>query len=447
MPPLGGIPVRRCLFYFRVKRGMPARRVEERLTPRHNGHQLTAAAVRPTAEVGEEELRRRSQAQELAELMRPALPRLVEQIVREVWRAVPVYARPDEGRYNHVTRFGVDCAVRQFVDLVEDPATARDKVHETCRRMGAGEARAGRTLDDLHAAYRVGTRVAWQGIMRFGQRHHLSSMAMGRLGELLFGYADELAKMSFQGYREAQAEMEGAREGLRRRLLQLVLERPAVALEAITDSAQAVGWSLPETVAAVSVEAHAHVSRVPVAAWGTDVLTNLELPQPHLLLPAPIDQDRLRRIASDLGVRIVVGPPTPLEKAAHSLRWARAAERLVVSGVLPAARITWCAEHLTTLWLLSDEELVEQLARHQFGPLAGFSEATQLRLAETLLAWLGHGGKIPKIAADLVVHPQTVRYRLRQLEQVFGDRLHDPGARFTMELVLRAMALRRDARH
>jgi len=55
-------------------------------------------------------------------------------------------------------------------------------------------------------------------------------------------------------------------------------------------------------------------------------------------------------------------------------------------------------------------------------------------------------GKIPKVAAELVVHPQTVRYRLRQLEQVFGDRLHDPGARFTMEMVLRAMTLRRESR-
>ncbi|MEV6878325.1 helix-turn-helix domain-containing protein [Amycolatopsis sp. NPDC051128] len=418
------------------------------MTPRQNGHQLAATAVRRPADDGEEdELRRRGQARELAEFMRPALPRLVEQIVREVWRAVPVYARPGEGRYTHVTRQGVDCAVKLFVDLVEDPATARDKLHETCRRLGAGEAREGRTLDDLHAAYRVGTRVAWQGIMRLGQRHHLSSMAMGRLGEMLFGYADELAKMSFQGYREAQAEMEGAREGLRRRLLQLVLERPAVPVEVITDSAQAVGWAPPDTVAAVSVEPHAHVSRTPVTSWGTDVLSNLELPQPHLLLPAPIDQDRLHRIASDLGVRIVVGPPTPLDKAANSLRWARAAERLVARGVLPAARITWCAEHLTTLWLLSDEDLVDQLARHQFGPLAGFSEATQLRLAETLLSWLGHGGKIPKIAAELVVHPQTVRYRLRQLEQVFGDRLHDPKARFTMEMVLRAMALRHESRN
>lgn len=377
--------------------------------------------------------------------MRPALPRLVEQIVREVWRAVPVYARPGEDRYAHVTRQGVDCAVRLFVDLVEDSATARDELHEMCRRLGAGEARAGRTLDDLQAAYRVGTRVAWQGIMRLGQRHRLSSMAMGRLGEMLFGYADELAKVSFQGYREAQAEMEDAREGLRRRLLQLVLERPAVPVEVITDAAQAVGWSLPDTVVAVAVEPHAHVSRTPVASWGPDVLGNLELPHPHLLLPAPVDQDRLHRIGSDLGARMVLGPPTPLDKAANSLRWARAAERLVARGVLPAAPITRCAEHLTTLWLLSDEDLVDQLARQQLAPLSAFSEATRLRLAETLLSWLGHGGKIPKIAAELVVHPQTVRYRLRQLQQVFGDRLHDPGARFTMELVLRAMALRRDS--
>jgi DNA-binding PucR family transcriptional regulator len=36
------------------------------------------------------------------------------------------------------------------------------------------------------------------------------------------------------------------------------------------------------------------------------------------------------------------------------------------------------------------------------------------------------------------VHPQTVRYRLRQLRDRYGDRLDDPQERFTLELTLRA---------
>jgi DNA-binding PucR family transcriptional regulator len=43
------------------------------------------------------------------------------------------------------------------------------------------------------------------------------------------------------------------------------------------------------------------------------------------------------------------------------------------------------------------------------------------------------------------VHPQTVRYRVRRLEQAFGGLLGDPDARFTLELVLRATRLRERA--
>jgi DNA-binding PucR family transcriptional regulator len=37
-----------------------------------------------------------------------------------------------------------------------------------------------------------------------------------------------------------------------------------------------------------------------------------------------------------------------------------------------------------------------------------------------------HQGRRNAVAADLVVHPQTVRYRLNQLRERYGSRLDDP---------------------
>ena len=42
------------------------------------------------------------------------------------------------------------------------------------------------------------------------------------------------------------------------------------------------------------------------------------------------------------------------------------------------------------------------------------------------------------IAAALHVHPQTVRYRMGRLREIYGDRLDDPDARFELELALRS---------
>jgi DNA-binding PucR family transcriptional regulator len=43
------------------------------------------------------------------------------------------------------------------------------------------------------------------------------------------------------------------------------------------------------------------------------------------------------------------------------------------------------------------------------------------------------------------VHPQTVRYRLRQIQELFGAALADPAARFDLEVALRARQLLRGA--
>ena len=59
-------------------------------------------------------------------------------------------------------------------------------------------------------------------------------------------------------------------------------------------------------------------------------------------------------------------------------------------------------------------------------PLADLRPATRQKLAETLRAWLLHQGRRDDVAAALFVHPQTVRYRMGQLRELYGDRLDDP---------------------
>ena len=44
-------------------------------------------------------------------------------------------------------------------------------------------------------------------------------------------------------------------------------------------------------------------------------------------------------------------------------------------------------------------------------------------------------------ARYLHVHPQTVRYRLRQITELFGDSLSDPESRFTLQVALRVRRL------
>ncbi len=111
-------------------------------------------------------------------------------------------------------------------------------------------------------------------------------------------------------------------------------------------------------------------------------------------------------------------------------------------GQLPSGAVLHCTEHTEALVLLPPAELIEDLARRRLAPLLHCGPTQGRRLAETLLAWLETRGGAPEVAARLGVHPQTVRYRLRQIRELWGDEVDDPDRRFELELVLRARRLR-----
>ena len=69
-------------------------------------------------------------------------------------------------------------------------------------------------------------------------------------------------------------------------------------------------------------------------------------------------------------------------------------------------------------------------------PLADLAPAVAERLTETLAAWLRHFGDRQAIAADLHIHPQTVRYRMAQLHELFGPVLSEPAGRAQLMLAL-----------
>ncbi|QFU93093.1 CdaR family transcriptional regulator [Amycolatopsis sp. YIM 10] len=374
----------------------------------------------------------------LAEILRPELPTLGGQIVEEIRTVIPEYGRPLDGPYGRSIRAGVDCAMSLFVDQIADPGSIKEELLDVHRKLGQLEMREGRSLDTLQAAYRVGARVAWRRIMLVGRRAGLSSAVMSELADAMFAFMDELASIALDGYLEAKACSAGALETWRRRLLQLILERPQPPREAIAELAQLTGWMLPAKLFAVAVRTPGGVSRR-MPSLDEDVLAELDAPEPLLLVPGePVDA-RLSAIQNALpGYRLSAGPAVPLEAAADSLRWARRALALTGEGLLPARRLIRAEEHLATVLLHSDEGLIAQLRERHFAPLRGMTDKQRGRLTETLRAWLDAQGNVLEIAERLKVHPQTVRYRMRQLQATFGASLDDPDARFEMELILRS---------
>jgi DNA-binding PucR family transcriptional regulator len=94
-------------------------------------------------------------------------------------------------------------------------------------------------------------------------------------------------------------------------------------------------------------------------------------------------------------------------------------------------------EHLLALLLAAEPELAADLCERAVAPLRALPPGAGTRGEQTLRAWLDAHGDVSAAAATLHVHPQTVRYRLAGLREVFGDALDDPGARLELAIALR----------
>ena len=82
--------------------------------------------------------------------------------------------------------------------------------------LGRGEMRAGRSLDALLAAYRLGARVAWRRLAAAGEAAGLEPRTLYLLAESIFAYIDELSGESIEGYAMEQAAAAGELQRLRR---------------------------------------------------------------------------------------------------------------------------------------------------------------------------------------------------------------------------------------
>jgi PucR-like helix-turn-helix protein len=352
---------------------------------------------------------------------------------------VPAYARPLEGAFGQAIRTGVERALWDFLDDLEgkhrsDSGSGRD----TYALLGRWEAREGRTMEALLAAYRVGARVAWRRASAAGQEAGFDAGTLSLLAEAFFAYIDQLSARSAGGFAEEQSAVAGEAARRRRALLGLLVQEPPVEPTAIEAAAREARWELPPTLAALvwRDESEQPVARrLPLGS----LTATLEDGLVCALVPDAHAPGRRSEIERALGRRhAALGPVVAWPESFQTARRARAAHRLMTEGVLPQSTVARADEHLAQLIVHADGALIQDLAGRRLAPLESRSPAARRRLQDTLAAWLDHQGSVREIAEALHVHPQTVRYRLAQLRELFGEQLDDHRARFELTLACRA---------
>ncbi|MBI5106768.1 MAG: PucR family transcriptional regulator, partial [Solirubrobacterales bacterium] len=168
----------------------------------------------------------------LAAALRPVLPSLAEETITAIGREVPDYRRPLEGPFGQALRTGVESALARFVDAVEDPAGVdASAAGDTYVGLGMLEFHAGRSLDALLSAYRLGARLAWERFLAAGRAAGHDPEVLFRLAGAIFTYIDQISAESVEGYARERSAAE-AEQGRRRRALVRLLADADAAPEA-----------------------------------------------------------------------------------------------------------------------------------------------------------------------------------------------------------------------
>jgi hypothetical protein len=371
----------------------------------------------------------------LLDLLRRRLPEVATHTIAAVTGEVPSYAGAFGGPMGDNVENAVQMALAGFLRIAArgrmgDQAQPLSPALEGAYALGRGEARSGRSADALLSAYRVGARVAWRELAETAVDAGVPADMLADFAELVFAYIDELSAASVAGHADELETSGRVRQGYLDRLASGILR--ADPADALVAAAERADWTPPKTLTAVIVPS-AQVRPVQglldqrtLSSVGD--LASLADGLGVLLVPDVGGRARTRLMRTLRGRSAVAGPARTWLLASTS--YARAARALelrdeLVDGLVDDATYD-TEEHLADLVLTADREAVADLRSQVLAPLQDLRPATRQKLAETLRAWLLHQGRRDDVAAALFVHPQTVRYRMGQLRELYGERLDDP---------------------
>jgi hypothetical protein len=319
----------------------------------------------------------------------------------------------------------------------QDPSPARE--------TGRIRAEQGVPLADTLHAYRIGFELVWTEVLAEARTRPEVSDAqlVSQSAEVwaLFGrYAEAVAAT----YRETTAELTSRRQARRSALVEALFSG-VIADRTLWEAARELG--LPDRGPYVVVAATADApGEEPLA--GTDAA--LRQAQVHFAwrllpdqqiglaaLPTTAAERTCLRVLRRAGARVGISPRFhSLRDTPRALRFARTALAGLQGTGPGVARFD--DDPLAMVVAAAPDEAAH-LVEVVLQPLLDLPAAERARLLDTLEHWYAAAGVATDAARSLFVHPNTVRYRLRRVEELVGRSLSDPRAAADIRAALLAV--------
>jgi hypothetical protein len=382
---------------------------------------------------------------EIAGSVTTGLSELVDRIVRRILAEIEFYrdrdvVGPDDLR---------ESVASNLRSMVGQLTTDRPPDLSAPRATGRRRAEQGTPLADILHAYRIGFTEFWEAIVdearRSGQApsETLVDAASG-VWWLIGEYTQELTV----AYREAAAELllAGARE--RSALVEALFTGGIPDRDTLWEAAKLL--RLPWEGAFVVVAAEAPglaqeglpdveallAGRGIGSAWRLhpDIQTGVVSLRSDDALPV-----LLQLLRGGVRARAGVSPIYhSLGDTPRALHYAR-----LVLGSLPVGAPAVAQFEQSPLRVLAAAapDAAEELVRTVLGPVLDLPAQDRSSLLGTLQAWFDAGGSAVETGKRIYCHPNTVRYRLRRLQEHTGRSLDDPRAAAELMAALDAFRL------
>jgi hypothetical protein len=384
---------------------------------------------------------------EIAGSVRTRLPELVDRVVQRLLAEIEFYRDREVVGVQDLR----ESVGSNLESMVAQLTTDRPPDLSAPRATGRRRAEQGTPLADILHAYRIGFTEFWEAIVEEGRRSMrappdtLVDAASGvwwLIGEytqeLTVAYREAAAELLLAGARERSALVEALFTGgipdrdtlwEAAKLLRLPWEGVFVVVAAEAPGLAQEG--LPDVEALLA-------ARGIGSAWRLhpDLQTGVVSLRREDVLPV-----FLELLGGGVRARAGVSPIYhSLGDTPRALHYAR-----LVLGSLPAGVPAVAQFEQTPLRVLAAAapDAAGELVRTVLGPVLDLPDQDRSSLLGTLQAWFEAGGSAVETGRRIYCHPNTVRYRLRRLQEHTGRSLEDPRAMAELLTALDALRLTR----
>lgn len=363
---------------------------------------------------------------------------LGKRISQRIRNSDPYYAQE-----TRVTHADLDIAVRDNIAYILNSLAALPGVDlDIPRATARTRALQGVPYESVLQAFRIGARALWEVMIE-----HSSSQTRDVLLQAaadIWQVSDNLAFAVTDTYRDAVAARARVDSQVRSALLNSLLDGTADTARQ-WDAARLLGLPMQGNFIVVSAECVLpgqeplpHIEsaflRADVAsAWRVDAdrQEGIIALTRHTGIDAVLDILRAAAV-SRMGCSAEFGRLDETARAVHDAR-------LACSATTPGScDITRFDGNPVGVLLASAPESAAMLARQILGRVLDLPEQDRAVLIDTARTWLSVSGSTSTAAKQLHMHRNTVRYRLRRLEELTGRNLTNPRDLGEIHLALEA---------